>query len=101
MYAITFDLDAETFEKLYPNDFWRNAYTDTREFLEDNGFEHERGSVYFSIDQIDAVECIVVAQDLAQTFNWFTPCCKDIRMLRIEGNNDFMPALDRKSRRKP
>ena len=38
MYAITFDLDAETFEKLYPNDFWRNAYTDTREFLEDCGF---------------------------------------------------------------
>lgn len=39
-----------------------------------------------------------MAQDLADAFDWFTPCLKDIRMLRIEDNNDLMPALDRKRR---
>ena len=98
MYAITFDLDTETLEKLYPTESWRNAYTDIRKFLEEHGFEHKQGSVYFSVDEMDAIECVVVAQDLADTFDWFTPCLKDIRMLRIEDNNDLMPALDRKRR---
>ena len=100
MYAITFDLDTETLEKLYPNESWRNAYADIRKFLEDSGFEHKQGSVYFSLEDIDAVECIVIAQDLADAFTWFTPCCRDIRMLRIEENNNLMPALDRTRRRK-
>ena len=100
VYAITFDLDTETLEKLYPSSSWRNAYTDIRQFLEDAGFEHKQGSVYFSVDDIDAVECVTIAQDLAAAFDWFTPCVKDIRMLRIEDDNDLMPALDRKRRRK-
>ncbi len=100
MYAISFDLDTETLETLYPSSSWRNAYSDIRKFLEDNGFEHKQGSVYFSVDEIDAVECIIVAQELGDAFEWFTPCCRDIRMLRIEENNDLMPALDRKRRRK-
>ena len=40
VYAITFDLDTETLEELYPTDSWRNAYSDIRKFLEDDGFEH-------------------------------------------------------------
>ena len=100
MYAITFDLDIETLEALYVSLSWRNAYLDIRKFLEDNGFEHKQGSVYFSVAEIDAVECIIVAQELGDAFEWFTPCCRDIRMLRIEENNDLMPALDRKRRRK-
>ena len=52
VYAITFDLDTETLEKLYPTESWRNAYTDIRKFLEDHGFEHKQGSVYFSVDEM-------------------------------------------------
>jgi virulence-associated protein VapD len=100
VFAITFDLDTESLEKLYPSDSWRNAYTDIRKFLEGSGFEHKQGSVYFSVDDLDAVECVTIAQDLAAEFDWFTPCVKDIRMLRIEDNNDLMPALDRDLRRR-
>ena len=100
MYAITFDLDTETLEKLYPNQSWRNAYTDIRKFLEESGFEHKQGSIYFAVGEMDAVECVTIAQDLAAEFDWFVPCLKDIRMLRIEDNNDLMVALDRKRRPK-
>ena len=100
MYAITFDFDASLLEQLYPNQSWRNAYSDVRRFFEENGFENKQGSVYFAIDDVDAVECIALVQDLAETYDWFTPSLKDIRMLRIEENNDLMPILDRKKRRK-
>ena len=100
MYAITFDFDTGLLERLYPNDSWRNAYSDVRRFFEVNGFENKQGSVYFAIDDIDAVECIALVQDLAETYDWFTPSLRDIRMLRIEENNDLMPILDRKKRRK-
>lgn len=100
MYAITFDFDTSLLEQLYPSQSWRNAYSDVRRFFEDNGFENKQGSVYFAIDDIDAVECVALVQDLAEAYDWFTPSLKDIRMLRIEENNDLMPILDRKKRRK-
>jgi len=50
--------------------------------------------VYFGTDVIDAVSCVVVAQQLAQEFDWFQPAVRDIRMLRIEDNNDLKPAID-------
>jgi virulence-associated protein VapD len=33
-------------------------------------------------------------QELKHTYNWFQPSARDIRMLRIEENNDLAPALD-------
>lgn len=99
MYAITFDFDTEMLERLYPNASWRNAYTDVRNYLEENGFEHRQGSVYFGEPQVTAVHCITVVQDMSDEFAWFTPALKDIRMLRIEENNDLMVVLDRKRRR--
>ena len=100
VYAIAFDFDTELLEKLYPNSSWRNAYTDVRKYLEENGFEHRQGSIYFGDDDLTAAECIVIVQDMADEFSWFTASLKDIRMLRIEENNDLMVVLDRKSRRK-
>jgi virulence-associated protein VapD len=36
---------------------------------------------------------IVFVHRLAAKYDWFTPSVKDIRMLRIEENNDLMIAL--------
>jgi virulence-associated protein VapD len=92
-YAIAFDLDTEILKDLYPGPSWNNAYSDIRRFLESNGFEHKQGSVYFGTDVIDAVSCVLTAQRLASEFSWFSPAMKDIRMLRIEDQNDLMPAI--------
>jgi virulence-associated protein VapD len=93
MYAIVFDFDTETLEQTYPNASWRNAYTDVRNFLSARGFEWKQGSTYFGDDTVDAVKCVTVVQKLARKYPWFQPSVRDIRMLRIEENNDLAAAL--------
>ncbi|NNM74448.1 virulence factor [Enterovirga aerilata] len=94
MYAIVFDLDTETLKQLYPNSSWNNAYADVRNYLTSRGFEWKQGSAYFGDDTVDAVRCVRVVQRLAKRYPWFKPAVRDIRMLRIEENNDLLSALD-------
>lgn len=94
MYAITFDLDTQTLEQSYGNQSWRNAYTDIRNRLRRHGFEWQQGSVYFGNDDVTAVTCVLATQDLTRTFPWFRASVRDMRMLRIEENNDLGPAID-------
>lgn len=101
MYAITFDLDTDTLQHAYPGDSWRNAYAEIRRILIEDGFEWQQGSVYFGDPaQIDAVRCVVTAQRLARELAWFGESVRDIRMLRIEENNDLGPAIDEPRRRR-
>jgi virulence-associated protein VapD len=93
MYAIVFDLDVSMLEKMYPNPSWRNAYRDVGELLRRKGFERQQGSTYFGGDATTAVDCVLAVQELGRTYSWFAPSVTDIRMLRIEENNDLSPAL--------
>ena len=95
MYAIVFDLDTNSLQEVYPNPSWRNAYQDIRGFLNSRGFDWQQGSTYFGNDTVDAVQCVLAIQDLTAQFNWFSAAVRDIRMLRIEENNDLMPAVER------
>ena len=94
MYAVVFDFDTDTLQQLYPNASWRNAYTDVRSYLTSRGFAWMQGSTYFGDETIDAVRCVRAVQRLARKYDWFTPSVRDIRMLRIEENNDLTIALD-------
>jgi virulence-associated protein VapD len=95
MYAISFDLDTEELKKRYPNQSWNNAYEDIRKTLANHNFERQQGSVYFGDpDKVTAVTTVLAVQDLARTYDWFWPSISDIRMLRIEENNDLMPAVE-------
>jgi virulence-associated protein VapD len=101
MYAITFDLDTDTLQKVYPGDSWRNAHTEIRRILIEEGFDWQQGSVYFgNPEQIDAVTCVVASQRLASELSWFGESVRDIRMLRIEENNDLGPAIQEPPRRR-
>jgi len=93
MYAIVFDLDTQILQQVYPNSSWNNAYTDIRNYLTARGFEWKQGSTYFGDETIDAVRCVTTVQRLAKKFTWFEPAVRDIRMLRIEENNDLMSAI--------
>jgi virulence-associated protein VapD len=93
MYAIIFDFDTDMLKQLYPTPSWNNAYTDVRNYLTNRGFEWVQGSGYFGNDTVDAVRCVRTVQKLAKKYQWFTPSVRDIRMLRIEENNDLMAAL--------
>lgn len=92
-YAISLDLDTARLQELYPNRAsWQSAYSDIRQFLLGQGFEWQQGSLYFGRG-LDAVQCVPAAQKLSRQYDWFKPCVRDIRMLRIEELNDLSPAL--------
>jgi len=94
MYAISFDLDTITLEQSYGGTSWRNAYAEIRSALADHGFDWQQGSVYFGGDTVDAVTCVLAVQDLNRKYPWFRSSVRDIRMLRIEENNDLGPAIN-------
>ena len=93
MFAITFDMDTAALQASYHNASWQNAYNDIGRVLRENGFAGQQGSVYFGDDGVDAVRCVLAVQALSRSFVWFAPSVRDIRMLRIEDNNDLMPAV--------
>ncbi len=95
MYAIAFDLDTTTLKASYHNESWQNAYNDISKALRGHGFDRTQGSVYFGSDTVDAVTCVLAVQQLTSDFDWFGPSVRDIRMLRIEDNNDLRPAVER------
>lgn len=93
MYAVVFDLDTNCLNECYDGTTYHGAYKAVRDFMTQNGFSHTQGSVYFGDSSIDAVKCVLVVQKLSKIYPWFSTCVKDIRMLRIEENNDLKPAI--------
>ena len=94
IYAISFDLDTKTLEDVYPGESWKNAYADVARFLRSRGFERQQGSVYFGGDDVDVVSCQNAVLELTLEYDWFGPSVRDIRMLRIEENNDLMSTIE-------
>ena len=93
MYAIAFDLDTEALRKHYPTSSFKHAYDDIRVALARRGFEWQQGSVYFGNATVTPVTCVLAVQEVTAAFEWFARSVRDIRMLRIEENNDLRPAL--------
>ena len=93
LYAIAFDLDNNTLSKTYGAQSYNNAYNDIKITLSSYGFTRQQGSVYFGNETVDAVKAVMATQKLAKKYNWFGPSVRDIRMLRIEDDNDLMPAV--------
>ncbi|MGH7018492.1 MAG: hypothetical protein ACREEY_01345, partial [Brevundimonas sp.] len=60
-----------------------------------------QGSVYYGDENVDAVSAVLAVQELTTRFDWFAASVRDIRMLRIENNDDLMPAIDRARRNLP
>lgn len=93
MYAIIFDLDIESLKNTYPNSSYNNAYTDIRNYLKARGFRWIQGSGYFGDESVDAVKCVLTVQRLSRKYSWFKASVRDIRMLRIEEDNDLLPTI--------
>lgn len=93
-YAIAFDLDTDTLSKTYSGNSPNNAYADIKNTLEKFGFSRQQGSVYFGNEGVDAVKTVMATRKLASKYDWFRPSVRDIRMLRIEDDNDLMIAIE-------
>ena len=92
-YAIACDLDTEMLSNTYTENTPTNAYADIKNTLEKYGFSRQQGSVYFGNENVDAVKTVLAARKLAEKYSWFAPSVRDIRMLRIEDDNDLMIAI--------
>jgi len=94
MYAIVFDIDQDTLAKTYPDDCYTKAYSDITKALAPHGFTRQQGFVYFGdAAKVDAVTCVIATMDVAEKHPWFAPSVTNIRMLRIDEDNDLMPAI--------
>lgn len=93
MYAITFELDMDTLRASYPNQSYTNAYSDIRKVLGSHGFDWVQGSVYFGNETVTPVSCVLAVLDMKARHPWFASSVRDMRMLRIEDNNDLMPII--------
>jgi virulence-associated protein VapD len=97
MYAIAFDMDTKTMQEKYGTPNWRNGYAELGDILREHGFDdHKQGSVYFGDrERVTAVTCVVAVQDVARRLAWFSESVRDIRMLRIEEEDDLSVALEK------
>jgi virulence-associated protein VapD len=89
-------MDTDTMRKSYGKPSWEHGYTEIGEILGRHGFAKQQGSVYFGDrDRVTAVSCVVAVQEVARQLPWFTASVRDIRMLRIEEEDDLSVALER------
>ena len=94
MYAIAFDLDTEMLEHHYPGNTPTNAYADIERIFSKYGFLRQQGSLFFGDARVaNPVQCVLAVQELVAKHPWFRTAVRDIRMMRIEENNDLMPAV--------
>ncbi|MEM6727665.1 MAG: virulence factor [Pseudomonadota bacterium] len=94
MYAVTCDMDISRMEELYGGDSWHKGYAEIGCLLCDHGFDRKQGGVYFGDDSVNAVTCVLAVQDVTRRLPWFRASVRDVRMLRIEANNDLSPAIE-------
>jgi len=93
LYAIAFDLDTDTLKAALGEQSYHGGYHQVRRILESEGFEWMQGSLYYGAAGTDPVKCVLVVQRCARQLPWFADAVRDIRMLRIEENNDLKPAI--------
>ena len=93
VYAITFDLNQARLRDRYPGANHLSAYDDISRVLADHGYIRQQQSVYFGPRGGTSVTCMLAAQDVQRRCGWFRDVVNDIRMLRIEEDNDLYPAL--------
>ena len=91
-YAVIFDFNTNCINECYDGSYY-DAHNEVKEFMIDNGFSWEQGGVYLGDETMNSVKCVLFVQALAKKFPWFSTCVKDIRMLRIEENDDLLPAI--------
>lgn len=97
VYAIAFDLDTATAEKICGTN-WRGCYEKIATVFAEYGFSRVQGSIYFGDASSDAVRCVMAVQDADRRYAWFGRIVRDLRMLRVDEDNDLMPALDTRLR---
>lgn len=97
VYAIAFDLDCEAAQRLCGAG-WRGCYEKIAGVFSEYGFTRQQGSLYFGTEESDAVQCVMAVQEADARYAWFARVVRDLRMLRVDEDNDLLPAINRRLR---
>ena len=97
VYAIAFDIDTQVAERLL-GDAWKSCYGKIERGLVSHGFTRMQGSLFFGSPESNAVSCMKAVQELDDQYAWFGRIIKDLRMLRIDEDNDLLPVLNNRLR---
>ncbi len=94
MYAIVFKLDHQALMLHHGFSASVQMYDEIGPVLSHYGFMRYQDGVYFgNVPRADAVSCVLAVMDLAKHHPRFASFVEDVRMLRIEDDNDLMPAV--------
>lgn len=90
MFALAFDLDRSTADRLHPRQN-RGAYREIKSTLALHGFHPIQGSTYAANheDQVRLFLALTALRRLA----WLGPCLKNLRVFRMEAGADFTPVF--------
>lgn len=98
VYAIAFDLDSKVAEALCGHNWRGTCYAQIKNVMERHGFDRMQGSVYFGDHSSDAVRCFLAVRELDDKYAWFGRAVRDLRMLRVDEDNDLLPLLNSRLR---
>lgn len=91
VYAIAYDLNKESAIK---NDAWRKI----ARVLESYGFHRQQGTVFYGTELTSASTCFAAVLDLNDRYPWFWEVVKDMRMLKIDEEDDLLAVIPNRLR---
>ena len=87
-------MDTDALRRSDPDLSGNDAYAEIGRVLGRHGFSRQQGSIYFGSAVVNAVTCVLAVQELSRSLPWFAVSVADIRLLRIEEQNDLLPAVE-------
>lgn len=95
--ALNFDLDTKALKKYYGKKNYRQAYTDIKSFMENEGFKHRQWSGYVSRDKIAVTDMNMLIKKMKITFPWLKKCVKRFDVTDIGKQHDLTYIITGKS----
>ncbi|WP_066114612.1 hypothetical protein [Blastomonas sp. CCH7-E1] len=91
VYAIAYDLNAEAAIR-------HGAYDKIARVLASHGFSRQQGSVFYGTIETQASDCFMAVMEVHRKYPWFWEVVRDMRMLRIDENDDLLRVVPRELR---
>lgn len=87
--SFNFDLDTNALKKYYPSADYKKAYSDIKNFLLSNGFEHRQWSGYKSILPLYDREVANIIYEMKLQFSWLEKCVNKFDVANISNLYDL------------
>ena len=91
VYAVAYDLRAEAALRY-------GAYEKIGRILAEHGFSRQQGSVFYGTAETQASHCFKAVLEMHRKFPWFWEVVNDMRMLRIDENDDLLSVVPQELR---